>query len=139
MKPTEFFSALAHDTRLRCLVLLYRHDELSVCELTYALDVSQPHISHHLGHLRALGVVVDRREGLRVFYQINPFLPDWAMAALGETTSGILDNPPFAEDDKTLLSMPNRPEQAYRAWEDAAAHSVQSVMSASQDADVCGS
>lgn len=112
MEPIEFFAALAHDTRLRCLTLLSRHDELCVCELTHALDASQPHISRHLGHLRSAGVVVDRRDGIWVFYRINPALPDWARAALDDTASGIADRSPFAEDEKSLLTMPNRPNRA---------------------------
>ncbi|MGB5736079.1 MAG: metalloregulator ArsR/SmtB family transcription factor, partial [Thiohalocapsa sp.] len=54
MTTTEFFSALANDTRLRCLLLLSRHAELCVCELTHALGASQPHISRHLAQLREL-------------------------------------------------------------------------------------
>lgn len=112
MKPIEFFSALAHDTRLRCLVLLSWHDELCVCELTHALGVSQPQISRHLAYLRSGGVVVDHREGLWVYYRINPSLPDWAKAALRDTASGIAGSLPFAGDEAALLSMPNRPDRA---------------------------
>jgi ArsR family transcriptional regulator len=112
MVPIEFFAALAHDTRLRCMTLLYRHEELCVCELTHALDASQPHISRHLAHLRACGFVVDRRAGLWVFYRINPDLPDWAKAALRDTAWGIAEGPPFSEDEQALLSMPNRPNRA---------------------------
>ena len=111
MEPIEFFSALAHDTRLRCMTLLSRHEELCVCELTHALDASQPHISRHLAHLRSSGVVVDRRVGLWVFYRINPALPDWAKAALRDTTLGISETPPFSEDNQALLSMLNRPQR----------------------------
>lgn len=112
MAPLEFFAALANDTRLRCLTLLYRHEELCVCELTHALDASQPHISRHLAHLRTSGFVVDRREGLWVYYRINPALPDWAKAALRDTAWGIAETPPFSDDDQALLTMPNRPNRA---------------------------
>ena len=111
MEPIEFFAALAHDTRLRCMTLLSRHEELCVCELTHALDAKQPHISRHLAHLRASGVVVDRRDGLWMFYRINPSLPDWAKAALRDTASGIANSPFFSEDEKALMSMPNRPNR----------------------------
>ena len=73
--PNDLFAALAHDTRLRCLMLLMSHDELCVCELTHAIGAAQPHISRHLAQLRALGLVFDRREGLWIHYRVNPALP----------------------------------------------------------------
>jgi ArsR family transcriptional regulator len=112
MTATEFFSALANDTRLRCLVLLSCHSELCVCELTHALGASQPHISRHLAQLRELGIVTDRREGLWVYYRINPALPPWAGAVLEQTTSGTAGSSPFAEDAAALEAMANRPGAA---------------------------
>ena len=112
MRATEFFSALANDTRLRCLALLSRHAELCVCELTHALGASQPHISRHLGQLRELGIVTDRRAGLWVYYRINPALPSWAAAVIEQTTSGTAGSSPFAEDEARLAAMANRPGAA---------------------------
>jgi ArsR family transcriptional regulator len=112
MRATEFFSALANDTRLRCLVLLSRHVELCVCELTHALGASQPHISRHLAQLRELGIVTDRREGLWVYYRINPALPSWAAAVIEQTTSGTAGSAPFADDEAALATMANRPGAA---------------------------
>ena len=107
--PNDLFAALAHDTRLRCLMLLMSHDELCVCELTHAIGAAQPHISRHLAQLRALGLVSDRREGLWIHYRVNPALPRWVMAVLRETAAGSADQIPFAEDDRVLADMPNRP------------------------------
>ena len=112
MTATEFFSALANHTRLRCLVLLSRHTELCVCELTHALGASQPHISRHLAQLRELGIVTDRRDGLWVYYRINPALPAWARAVVDQTTSGTAGCSPFAEDEVALAAMANRPGAA---------------------------
>lgn len=105
----DLFTALSHDTRLRCVALLARHGELCVCELTHALGAAQPHVSHHLAQLRESGLIVDRRQGLWVHYRINPELPGWAGAVLGETLHGIQDESPFADDDAALADMPNRP------------------------------
>jgi ArsR family transcriptional regulator len=107
--PKEFFSALANDTRLRCLVLLMQHQELCVCELTYAIGAAQPHISRHLAQLRELGLVSDRREGLWIHYRIHPQLPDWGKAVLQTTTEGVANRSPFATDERALSAMPNRP------------------------------
>jgi ArsR family transcriptional regulator len=112
MTATEFFSALANDTRLRCLMLLSRHDQLCVCELTHALGASQPHISRHLAQLRELGLVTDSRRGLWVYYRINPAIPSWAKAVLDKTASGTEDTSPFVEDEAMLEAMANRPGDA---------------------------
>ncbi len=112
IEATELFGALANDTRLRCLMLLLHQDELCVCELTHSLGASQPHVSRHLAQLRELGMVVDRREGLWVFYRINPQLPDWAQAVLPVTAMGVRREAPCANDEQALAMMPNRPGTA---------------------------
>jgi len=109
VEATELFGALANETRLRCLMLLLHQDELCVCELTHAIGASQPHISRHLAQLRELGLVSDRRQGLWVFYRINPALPDWVQAVLRVVALGIRAEAPFTEDEQALTSMPNRP------------------------------
>lgn len=107
--PQELFPALAHDTRLRCLLLLVRHEELCVCELTHAIGAAQPHISRHLAQLRQLGLVCDRRDGLWIHYRVHPELPPWVTAVLEATLEGVGHRAPFATDEQTLSSMPNRP------------------------------
>ena len=109
ISPNELFSALTHDTRLRCLMLLMQHEELCVCELTYAIGAAQPHISRHLAQLRELQLVSDRREGLWIHYRIHPDLPEWVKAVLQATAAGVGDQSPFTTDEETLSAMPNRP------------------------------
>ena len=109
IKPAALFSALAHDTRLRCLLLLLEHEELCVCELTHAIGAAQPHMSRHLGQLRELGLVTDRREGLWIHYRINPELPYWVVKILEETARSNRDTEPFKHDLAALAAMPNRP------------------------------
>lgn len=107
--PKDLFAAFAHDTRLRCLLLLMQHQELCVCELTHAIGAAQPHISRHLAQLRELGLISDRRQGLWIHYRINPSLPAWVKGVLYETTEGLQHQPPFLADEQTLSAMPNRP------------------------------
>jgi ArsR family transcriptional regulator len=107
--PKEFFASLAHETRLRCLLLLLQHQELCVCELIHAIGAAQPHVSRHLAQLRELGLINDRREGLWIHYRINPDLPDWIQAVLQQTATGLRQEPPYATDTLTLSVMPNRP------------------------------
>lgn len=110
MEPDQFFKALGDLTRLRMLVLLSSEGELCVCELTHALDETQPKISRHLAQLRELGMVLDRRQGQWIYYRPNPDLPIWAWDVLAATTEGIITHPPFNEDLQALTDMPNRPE-----------------------------
>lgn len=109
ISPATLFSALAHDTRLRCLLLLWEYEELCVCELTQAIGAAQPHMSRHLGQLREAGLVSDRREGLWIYYRINPDLPTWVMSVLGETAAGVNGVVPYVDDLAALAAMPNRP------------------------------
>jgi ArsR family transcriptional regulator len=107
---SAFFGALAHPTRLRTLMLLAHYPELCVCELTYAIGVTQPHLSRHLAQLREQGLVTDRRASTWVYYRINRALPAWAKAILRETQAGLQTSQPFVEDATALSTMPNRPD-----------------------------
>lgn len=109
ISPLTLYPAIAHEIRLRCLLLLLEHGELCVCELTHAIGAAQPTISRHLAHLREVELVSDRREGLWIHYRINPELPDWVKNVLQETADGVKGVAPFTEDMAALESMPNRP------------------------------
>jgi len=66
----KVLKAMGDPTRLRIL----RHligGEKNVSNLTDDLRVDQPAISHHLAILRHAGLVIERREGKHVFYEIH--------------------------------------------------------------------
>ena len=107
-----FFKMLADSTRLRCLLLMQAEGELCVCELTHALNLSQPKISRHLAHLREAGVLVARRNGTWMNYRINPDLQGWALDILQTTLDGVRETEPFISDKKILDKMADRPGQA---------------------------
>lgn len=110
MNPVQFFKCLADETRLRTLMLIDREGELCVCELTAALGESQPKISRHLAQLRQCELLQDRRQGLWVFYRLNPALPDWAKNVIAESTRA---NQAFLADSlDNLCRMGERPERA---------------------------
>ncbi|MHB8087375.1 MAG: ArsR/SmtB family transcription factor [Anaerolineaceae bacterium] len=67
----DFVKAMADETRQRILGFL-QHSEMNVGELTQALGLTQPTISHHLGILRRAGLVFSCREGKQVFYRLSP-------------------------------------------------------------------
>ena len=110
LKETDtFFKMLADSTRLRCLMLMQAEGELCVCELTHALNLSQPKISRHLAHLREAGVLVARRNGTWMHYRINPGLQAWALEVMQTTLDGVCRSEPFISDRKMLEAMANRP------------------------------
>ena len=67
----QLFKALADETRLRILMLLYAEGELCVCDLIAALLLPQSTVSRHLAYLKKAATVLDRREGLWIYYSIN--------------------------------------------------------------------
>jgi ArsR family transcriptional regulator len=90
-------------------VLLLEYQELCVCELTFAIGAAQPSISRHLAYLREIKLVQDRREGLWIYYRINPEAPEWVTDVLKQTAEGASNTMPFADDLAALAAMPNRP------------------------------
>mgnify|MGYP000371118498 CR=1 FL=1 len=110
MSPLQFYKCLADETRLRCLLLIQREEELCVCELTEALGEIQPKVSRHLAQLRSCELLLDRRQGQWVFYRINPALDDWAKAVLQQTLDA---NQPYIEESlDQLRRMGDRPERS---------------------------
>lgn len=109
---SHFFQLLSDDTRLRSLLLMHQKGELCVCELVHALGVIQPKVSRHLASLRNAGVVIDRRQGQWIYYQINPDLPVWARQALDATVAGGVSREPFISDLALIAEMPDRPGTA---------------------------
>jgi ArsR family transcriptional regulator len=110
ISPAQFFKCLSDDTRLRCITLLQKEGKLCVCELTTALDLSQPKISRHLASLRQCGLLQDSREGQWVYYQINPKLPDWTSPLLNNALAAVEHTETFRIDMERLQQMENRPD-----------------------------
>lgn len=65
------FRALGDETRLRLLELLV-DGEQSVADLIDLTGLGQSLVSHHLRTLRDAGLVVTRRDGRWIFYDIAP-------------------------------------------------------------------
>jgi len=79
----RLLKALANETRLKMLKLLSKR-EMCVCELTVALDLSQPTASHHLNILENMGLIKDEKKGKWVFYSVsNPELTRYFFDFLG--------------------------------------------------------
>ncbi|MEW6002387.1 MAG: metalloregulator ArsR/SmtB family transcription factor [Nitrospirota bacterium] len=66
----NIFKALCDETRLRILKLL-ENGELCVCDIVAALDMIQPKVSFHLGVLKEVRLIKDRKQGKWVHYSID--------------------------------------------------------------------
>lgn len=107
--PDQLCKALADETRMRIALLITREKELCVCELTCALDVSQPKISRHLALLRESNLLADRRKGQWVYYRLHPDLPGWVIKTLKillDANHAWLD-----ENHQRLCEMEDRPNR----------------------------
>jgi ArsR family transcriptional regulator, arsenate/arsenite/antimonite-responsive transcriptional repressor len=77
------FKALADPTRVAIVNRLAAADEVCVCDLNTAFDLSQPTISHHLRILREAGLVDATRRGTWAYYRLVPEAIDSLRGALG--------------------------------------------------------
>ena len=83
-RPTthDSFNAVAEPRRREVLEALGT-DELSVNELVERLGWNQPMVSKHLGVLKQVGLVSERRVGRQRLYTVNPEqlkpIFDWVM------------------------------------------------------------
>ncbi len=69
----KYCKGIADMNRLRILNLLLR-GELCGCDIQYVLESHQPNVSRHLQYLKNAGLVLDRRDGYRVYYRLaEPF------------------------------------------------------------------
>lgn len=66
----EAFKALADPTRRRILELL-RDGDLTAGEIADHFDMTKPSLSHHLGTLKAAGLVEAERDGQNIVYSLD--------------------------------------------------------------------
>lgn len=111
LTPDSLFGIFSDPTRLRALMLIQSEREVCVCELTFALQESQPKISRHLALMRDMGIVESRREGTWMHYRISGTLPEWSKEILAQVHARLTTLSPYREDKKQLAQMSNRPER----------------------------
>ncbi len=66
----DLFKVLANDTRLRLLHTLSRVEEMCVCDLAAAIEMTPQAISNQLQRLADRGIVATRRSGNMIYYRI---------------------------------------------------------------------
>jgi ArsR family transcriptional regulator len=69
-RTVEFLKIISEKNRLKILCLL-KEGEKCVCDIWQCLDLAQNLVSHHLKVLKNFGLISSKRQGLKVFYQLN--------------------------------------------------------------------
>jgi len=108
---------LADPVRMR-LVLLLEHEELSVAELQEILSMGQSRISTHLGQLKQVNLVEDRRSGKNILYRLQPRTDPQLLELLRK---GMAEIPETAEDRRALEIILRKRQDTTRQYFDALA------------------
>ena len=67
---SSYLKTLAQPTRLKILYFL-KDDEKCQCKIIPFMKEDQSNISRHLTHMRDLGILESRREGVSIYYKIR--------------------------------------------------------------------
>jgi ArsR family transcriptional regulator len=72
VENARLLKALADPTRLAMIWCLRRAEApVCICDFTATFDLGQPTISHHMGKLRAAGLVESEKRGLWIYYRLR--------------------------------------------------------------------
>ena len=89
LEAAERAKALSDPTRLTLTEALHEGEELCVCDLSWIVGRSQNLVSHHLGALRAGGLVRSRKDGKMVMYSLTEEGASLLSAVIGEARAGV--------------------------------------------------
>ncbi len=95
----SLFKALADKTRLRILALL-GNNEVCVCHIHDSLGLPQPTVSRHLAYLRKSGLVVTRRDGVWMHYQVSRSLSPVIRGVVTAAVDAVQHLPATTQDRK---------------------------------------
>lgn len=65
-----FLRAIADRNRLRILCVL-QNGSKCVCEIVPIVEISDKLVSHHLKQLKSVGLLIEKREGNFIRYELN--------------------------------------------------------------------
>jgi ArsR family transcriptional regulator len=111
--------ALADPTRVRLLRVL-EQEELTVAELASVTLLAQPRVSTHLGKLRELDLVRDRKAGVQSYYRFNAAQLDNGVGALWQSLREAV-NDALLEADLQRLPAVLADRAKTRRWADSVA------------------
>ena len=90
----EVFGMLAEATRVRIILALQEHEELSVNQLADLVQKSPPAVSQHLAKLRLARMVQTRQDGTRMFYRLtDEHAHQLVTAAIHQAEHAVSDRP----------------------------------------------
>jgi ArsR family transcriptional regulator len=99
------FKALGDPVRLRLLSLIAAADEVCVCDLTDAFDLTGATISHHLRVLRESGLVDCERRGTWVYYWLQRGVLDQLGGLLATVPAASAHQDPLISEDGDVVRM----------------------------------
>jgi ArsR family transcriptional regulator len=97
------FKALADESRLRIMNLLFKTGELCVCDIEAITGYTQTKVSRHLLYLRNAGLLDSRQQGLWMLYKIAA-PKNTEHKRLLDYLEGILKENPVAQKDTKELA-----------------------------------
>lgn len=98
----EVFGLLADATRVRIILALRRHEELSVNHLAEIVGKSPAGVSQHLAKLRMARILATRQEGQRVFYRLaNEHASQLVTDAIFQAEHSLSDSPQHHHRERT--------------------------------------
>lgn len=68
---TTIFKALSDETRMKIAYALTIEEELCVCDVANIVGATTATASHHLRHLKRLGLAKFRKDGKLVYYSLD--------------------------------------------------------------------
>src|SRR5881394_3684953 len=127
---SQAYRALGDATRLRILRLVAQ-TPLNVSEIVSLVGIAQPTVSHHLGKLKAMKLLVEERQGGFTYYSLDlrPEDPRWPLirVAIDDRTDGdgdlarLRDLLRQREDRQALNERLLEPGQSFQLWSGALA------------------
>ncbi|MDF1878669.1 winged helix-turn-helix transcriptional regulator [Sulfurimonas sp. SAG-AH-194-C20] len=71
-QQAKLFALLGNEVRLKIIRLFLCYEKMCVCDLSDVLEMNQSPISQHLRKLKDGGLLVNKRDGMTVFYSVSP-------------------------------------------------------------------
>src|SRR5437764_4223548 len=122
---SQAYRALGDATRLRILRLIAQ-TPLNVSEIVSLVGIAQPTVSHHLGKLKAMNLLVEERQGGFTYYSLDlrPEDPRWPLirVAIDDRTDSdgdlarLHDLLRLREDRQALNERLLEPGQSFPLW-----------------------
>ena len=112
-EKTKIFKSLSDPNRLRILKML-QTKSLCVCEITDILQLATSTVSKHLSILKAVGFIIEEKDGKWVNYSINPRPFDPRISSILSTLDFWISDENVIIADKIKVQKVNRVELCSR-------------------------